>query len=77
MTAERFWEQKMSAQQSMRASDLLSLVLRSAKSFTSRKILFFVVWPKFSKFTRNACSMVLLLSSWIPFQTENKSIGEI
>jgi len=42
----------------------LSLVLRSTKSFTSRKILFFVVWPKFSKFTRNACDMVLLSSSW-------------
>jgi len=39
-----------------------SLVLRSAKSFTSRKILFFVVWPKFLKFTRNACGMVLLSS---------------
>jgi len=35
----------------------LSLTLRSAKSFTSRKIVFLVVWPKFSKFTRNACSI--------------------
>jgi len=52
-------------------------VLRSAKSFTSRKIVFFVVWPKFAKFTRNACGMVLLSSSWVCCQTENKSIRAI
>jgi len=35
-----------------------SLVLKSARSITSRKIIFSEVEPKFSKFTRNACSMV-------------------
>jgi len=52
---------------------IYSLVLRSAKSFTSRKILFFGVWPKFSKFTRNASGRVLLSCSWACSQTENKS----
>jgi len=52
----------------------LSIVLRSANSLTSRKIVFFVVWPKF---TRNACSTVLLSSSWVCCQTKNKSIGEM
>jgi len=51
--------------------------VNSNRYFTSRKILFFVVWPKFSMFIRNACSMVLLSSSWVCCQTENKSIGEI
>jgi len=57
--------------------NFLSLVLRSAKSFTSRKILFFVVWPKFSKFTRNEYGMVLLSSSCACCHTEKNSIGAI
>jgi len=38
--------------------DLTSL--KPKKKKTIRKILFFVVWQKFSKFTRNACGMALL-----------------
>jgi len=62
---------------SIRYGKIDTKIYPSTQSFTSRKILFFVVCSKFLKFTHNACSMVLLSSSWVCCQTENKSIGEI